>query len=167
MHTSHYLFAHATKALTCNAEWVHFRGICQMTTPKVWSNTAQGCNHQSVHAPDTTFMPGCSGTDVLPWRDEGSGEFCDMTEPHRIVAPTQAWIHAAKFTLKTLHSSYYCLPNNVIGLQLGEWQGRESIANSGGRFTKKQRIRGGVERMAWGSWHTRERERERESSYYC
>ena len=30
----------------------------------------------NLHAPVTAFMFSCSGTDVLPQRDEGSGKLC-------------------------------------------------------------------------------------------
>ena len=44
---------------------------------KVWPNTAIGCNHQSnLQAPVTAFMFSCSGSDVLPWKDDGSGKPC-------------------------------------------------------------------------------------------
>ena len=35
------------------------------------------------------------------------------------------------------------------------------MANSGGRFTKKQELGAGFERMVCDRWQTRERERER------
>ena len=42
----------------------------------------------NLHAPVTTFMFSCSGTDVRPRRDEGSGKRpVQSIEPHRILAP--------------------------------------------------------------------------------
>ena len=34
----------------------------------------------NFHAPGTAFMFSCSGTHVLPWRDEGLGKFCAVIE---------------------------------------------------------------------------------------
>ena len=39
---------------------------------KVWPNTGLQPS-VNLHAPDTAFMFSCSGTDVLPRRDEGLG----------------------------------------------------------------------------------------------
>ena len=45
------------------------------------------------------FMLSCSGTDVLPQRDESSGKPCAVIESYRILAPTRdlnpgGWIHS-------------------------------------------------------------------------
>ena len=34
----------------------------------------------NLHAPVTALMFSCSGTNVLPWRDEGSGKPCAVIE---------------------------------------------------------------------------------------
>ena len=65
----------------------------------------------------------------------------------------------AAYRLKSLEDFHWpvyfkCLYCNSTRSRV--WQGRESIANKDEK--QKQRIRGGVVRMAWGSWHTRERE---------
>ena len=55
--------------------WLYFCGKCQMMPLKVWPNTALGCNHQSI----CMLQPLCSAAlvpNVLPRRDEGSGEPC-------------------------------------------------------------------------------------------
>ena len=55
--------------------WLYFCGICQLIPLKLWSNTAQGCNHQSTCMPQLQSL--CSAAlvpNVLPRRDEGSGK---------------------------------------------------------------------------------------------
>ena len=61
--------------------WLYFCGICQMMPLKVWPNTALGCNHQSICMPQ--LQPLCSAAlvpNVLPRRDEGSGQPCAVIE---------------------------------------------------------------------------------------
>ena len=61
--------------------WLYFCGICQIMPLKVWPNTALGCNHQSVCMPQ--LQPLCSAAlvpNVLPRRDEGSGQPCAVIE---------------------------------------------------------------------------------------
>ena len=58
--------------------WLYFCGIWQSLPLKVWPNTTVGCNHQSVCMPQLQSLcsASCSGTDVLPRRNDGSGKPC-------------------------------------------------------------------------------------------
>ena len=61
--------------------WLYFCGICQSIPLKLWSNTAQGCTHQSTCMPQ--LQPLCSAAlvqNVLPRGDEGSGKPCAVIE---------------------------------------------------------------------------------------
>ena len=60
---------------------LYFCGICQMIPVNLWPNPAQGCNHQSTCM--TPLQPLYSAAlvpNVLPRRDEDSGEPCAVIE---------------------------------------------------------------------------------------
>ena len=70
---------HTDRVMQLN--WLYFCGICQLIPLKLWSNRAQGCNHQSTCMPQ--LQPLCSAAllpNVLPRRDEGSGKPCALIE---------------------------------------------------------------------------------------
>ena len=54
-----YLFAEPfDRSRVMQLNWLHFCGICQLVPLKLRSNTAQGCNHQSICMPQ--LQPLCS-----------------------------------------------------------------------------------------------------------
>ena len=57
------------------------------------------------------LQPSCSAalshTDVLPWRDEGSGKPCAVVKPYSIFAPIWTWTRAAGFTVRS--SNHYAI----------------------------------------------------------
>ena len=61
---------------------------------KAWMDTARGWSQaeaatiNQVPQLRTTFMFSCSGTDVLPQRDEGLGEPWAVIKSYLILAPT-------------------------------------------------------------------------------
>ena len=70
--------------------WLYFCGICQLIPLKLWSNTAQGCNHQWTACPSYSFYvqllwypmyyPGGIKARVSP---------VQWSKPHSILVPTQ------------------------------------------------------------------------------
>ena len=55
---------------------------------EMWPNTAIGCNHQSTCMPK--LQPcSCTDDDVLPRKDEGSGQPNAVSKPYSTLAPTQ------------------------------------------------------------------------------
>ena len=57
------------------------------TTETVAEHSARLQPSINLHAPVTAFMFSCSGTDVLPWRNEGSGKPCAVIEALEYIGP--------------------------------------------------------------------------------
>ena len=74
---------------------LYFCGICQLIQLKLWSNTAQGCNHQSICMPklQPQLQPLCSAAlvpNVLPRRNERTND--------RTNEQTNEWIWMIEWT---------------------------------------------------------------------
>ena len=111
---------------SCNWTDVFMWHTWQIMQLKGWSKTTLGCSHQSTCMPIvTTILFSCSGTNLLPRRDESPGKFRAVIEPRSTLA--RIWTRAAGFivmslvtiTLKILLSrltSFYGISSTALNL---------------------------------------------------